>query len=342
MPGLFRKNGAYWIDFHDADGVRHRRKAAASKRVALEVLNHTLDQVAHQEIGILDTSMSFAAFSKEWERRVLPKIGANTATRWHGIVVNHLRPFFNGTLKAISLARVEDYIAKRLEENATKATINRELSCLRHMMKRALAWKNLTRNPIAEWRPMKEAPGRTRFASEEEIDRLIDACAESRSPYLRPFVILALNGGLRRGEILSLTRAQIDWHNCTATIAQTKNSEQGHVPLNETAMAALRLLPIRIDGRLFPFKDGHTVSRAFRRACNRANVSDFRLHDCRHTFASYHALAGTQQRGLQALLRHWDTRMTMRYSHLTDVYLRQAVDAVNLGADKPATANVNT
>ncbi|MBV8056675.1 MAG: tyrosine-type recombinase/integrase, partial [Deltaproteobacteria bacterium] len=58
---------------------------------------------------------------------------------------------------------------------------------------------------------------------------------------------------------------------------------------------------------------------------------DCRLHDLRHTFASYQAMNGIQGRGLQALLGHKDNRMTMRYSHLSDAYLKAAVNAVNLG-----------
>ncbi len=67
---------------------------------------------------------------------------------------------------------------------------------------------------------------------------------------------------------------------------------------------------------------------------------NFRLHDLRHCFASAHAMAGSQQRSLQALLRHRDTRMTMRYSHLTDGFLRESVDRVNIGG-KPAYPRPN-
>lgn len=335
MATLFKKNGRWWIDYRDAEGVRVRKPAAATARVAQEVLNHALDKVAREEIGIIDSKMPFAKFAEEWSHRVLKTVAVSTAVRWQGIIDNHLLLFFKGNLKSITMARVDDYVAARLEAKATPATVNREMGCLRHMMRRAVTWKHLVHNPIAEWRPLKEAPGRTRFASLEEIEQSLAACDESRSRYLKPFVLVSLNTGMRRGEILSLTRASIDWSspNPIATIAKTKNGDEGKVQLNETAMAALRSLPVRIDGKLFPFRDGGAVSRAFRRACKRAGISNFRLHDLRHAFASYHA-PKTQQRGLQALLRHKDTRMTMRYSHLTDSYLREAVDAVNLGGAK--------
>jgi len=65
-------------------------------------------------------------------------------------------------------------------------------------------------------------------------------------------------------------------------------------------------------------------------ATHRVGLDNFHLHDLRHSFGA-HAANGTRQRGVQALLRHKDTRMTARYSHLTDKYLRVALDSVNLG-----------
>ena len=101
---------------------------------------------------------------------------------------------------------------------------------------------------------------------------------------------------------------------------------------NETAFETLRSLPVRIGSEhLFPFGPWQ-ITMAFRRAAKRAGIEDFRLHDLRHTFASYQAMSGVQARGLQALLGHKDNRMTMRYSHLTDAYLKEAVNRVNIGS----------
>ena len=88
--------------------------------------------------------------------------------------------------------------------------------------------------------------------------------------------------------------------------------------------------PPRIDGRLFPLGPNQTTM-LFVRAAKRASLEDCRLHDLRHTFASYQAMAGVAGRGLQVLLGHKDARMTMRYSHLSDAYLKAAVDSVVLG-----------
>jgi integrase len=195
----------------------------------------------------------------------------------------------------------------------------------------------LGRYPLGTLRPLREPAGRTRFLSPEEIERLLRACLfdDARSElvrgYLRAFVLVALNTGMRRNEILSLTHRCVDWTNRLVTLTETKNGETRHVYLNDAALGALRSLPAKLgDDRFFPFRSWQ-MTMAVRRAAKRAGIEDFRLHDARHTFASYQAMAGIQQRGLQALLGHKDNRMTMRYSHLSDAYLKAAVNAVNLG-----------
>jgi integrase len=115
------------------------------------------------------------------------------------------------------------------------------------------------------------------------------------------------------------------------SLEETKNGAPRHVYLNDAALDAFRSLPARLDtDRLFPFSPNQ-VTMAFRRVVKRAGISDFRFHDLRHTFASHQAMSGVAARGLQALLGHKDARMTMRYSHLSDAYLRNAVNSVVLG-----------
>ncbi len=126
----------------------------------------------------------------------------------------------------------------------------------------------------------------------------------------------------------------MDWQNRAVKLEQTKNGESRHVFLNDEAFQALRGLPMRIDTDvLFPI-DKWQLSKAFRKSCSEAKLEDFRLHDLRHTFASYQAMAGVQARTLQALIGHKDVRMTGRYSHLSDAHLRAAVNAIGLGTSK--------
>jgi integrase len=331
MARVFQRGSNWWIDFVDAEGRRKRKKIGPNQRIAKEILSGVLGNVARRvHLGVIeDSAIPFADFVKEWQRRVAPTLKPRSQERWFGIARKHLKPAFPGALRAINLASVENYVARRIEQGAAPSTVNREIAVLKHMFKRAVQWEYLGRFPLTGLAPLKEAPGRARFLSVEEIDRLLAACGADL--YLRAFTLVALNTGMRRNEVLGLTRKSIDWQNRVALIGETKNGEARRVYLNETAFSALAGLPVRLDGRLFPFGPNQ-VSMAFGRIVKRAGIEDFRLHDLRHSFASYQAMAGIQQRGLQALLGHKDPRMTARYTHLSDAYLRGAVDAVNLGA----------
>jgi len=337
-----RKKGEWWIDFKDSRGIRHRKKVGPSKRVAKEVLDGILGNVARrQHLGVIeDSPISFANFAEEWWKRVAHKLELRTQERWRGILDLHLKPTFSGALRGIAAPDAERYVAARLEQGAAPSTVNREMTVLKHMMRRAVEWEYLSRNPFLDpqgrplsgVRALKEPPGRTRFLTPDEIDRLLDACADA--PYLRAFALVALNSGMRRNEILSLRASSIDWQNRIANLEKTKNGEPAHVPLNDTAVAALRSLPTPLkDAQLFPFKPNQ-VSVAFMRAVRRAGIENFHLHDQRHTFCSYQAMKGAQGRDLQEMLRHKDPRMTMRYAHLSDAHLKQAINAVQLGGGK--------
>ena len=345
MSRIFQreKNGPYWIDFKDASGLRHRRKIGPSKRVAKEVLDGILGQVARRQyLGVVeDSTISFTDFAKIWAGRVRPTLKPRSQERWFGIVEKHLKPAFPAALRTITVADAERYIARRSETGAEPSTINREITVLKHMLRRAVAWEYLSRNQIETIKPLKEGPGRTRFLSLEEIERLLEACtfedarSELARDYIRAFILVALNTGMRRNEILSLSRRSVDWQNRMVTLADTKNGDARHVYLNDAALGALRSVPAKLgDDRFFPFRPWQ-VTMAVRRTVKRAGIDDFKLHDTRHTFASYQAMAGVQARGLQALLGHRDGRMTTRYSHLSDAYLKAAVNAVVLGQPSP-------
>src|SRR5208282_3814736 len=369
-----REKGEWWIDFKAARGIRRRRKIGPSKRVAKEVLDGLLGNVARRvHLGVIEESaVSFADFAKIWRERVTPILKPRSRERWFGILDKYLVPAFPGTLRAITTADAEAYLrqrrtpekcprcdgtgkvstGRRYEREAvacprckgakeiapSPSTLNRETTVLKHMMRRAVVWEFLSRNPfldsqggvLAGLKALREPTGRTRFLSLDEIDRLLAACEASESAYLKPLAVVAMNTGMRRNEILSLTRKSIDWRNRAALLSETKNGDARHVHLNDAALEALKALPPRIDGRLFPLGPNQTTM-LFVRAAKRASLEDCRLHDLRHTFASYQAMAGVAGRGLQVLLGHKDARMTMRYSHLSDAYLKAAVDGVVLG-----------
>jgi integrase len=120
---------------------------------------------------------------------------------------------------------------------------------------------------------------------------------------------------------------------------RTKNGERREVPINATLRAALQGLTRRLDVP-YVFHDPLTgrryrdVKRSFRSACRRAGIKDFRLHDCRHTFASHLVMAGADLTTVKELLGHKTLAMTLRYSHLTSSHKMRAVDLLDLALNE--------
>ena len=120
----------------------------------------------------------------------------------------------------------------RLGRPVTPSTVNRELAILRHMLRLAEEWGYITKVP--KIRLSKEPEGRLRFLGEDEIERLLVASEDkrSKSPYLRLIVTMALNTGMRKGEILGLTWARVDLSRGVLLLEHTKSGRRREVPMN--------------------------------------------------------------------------------------------------------------
>jgi integrase len=122
----------------------------------------------------------------------------------------------------------------------------------------------------------------------------------------------------------------LDFRRRTITLTHTKNNERRVIPMNDTVATALKAWPrsVGIDAA-FPRLHGPMATRAFWRACRKADVPNLRLHDLRHTFASYLAMGGFNLRTIQQPLGHRDLRMTSRSAHLSADHPQQAVNSLD-------------
>ena len=204
---------------------------------------------------------------------------------------------------------------------------------LKHMCVKAGEWNYLKANPLKSVKFLKEPLGRLRYLTREEMDALIAACA----PHLRPIVVMGLNTGMRRSEILGLTWADIDFATRSITLRRTKSNRLRVIPINQTLYEELqRLLRHLHSPYVFcndkgkPFSE---VRHAFQTACRRSGITNFRFHDLRHTFASHLVMNGVNLRAAQHLLGHQDIRMTLRYSHLSQEHLQSAVGTLDRGGE---------
>ena len=186
-----------------------------------------------------------------------------------------------------------------------------------------------------------EPEGRLRWISREEATRLIQASSVyARTPYLRCFIRLALNTGCRRGELLGLEWSRVDFSRRLFFLEgrHTKTGVRRTIPLNDDAFAAL----IELRGwhaDTWPDSPwvftstagGHVrwLKTAFRNSCNRAGITDFRIHDLRHTCASWLVMAGVDLYVVRDLLGHASVTTTERYAHLAPAKVAAAVALLN-------------
>ena len=116
-------------------------------------------------------------------------------------------PFFgSASLNKITVQQVDDHRSLRAAGDVGAATINKEVQLLKHIVKKAVEWGKIRTNQIANVKPLKTPPGRVRYLQPEQIPKI----DEGLSPWLRPIVLVDMNTGLRRGEILGLQKRNID------------------------------------------------------------------------------------------------------------------------------------
>ncbi len=211
----------------------------------------------------------------------------------------------------------------------TGATVNRYLaalsSCLSYGVK-VMGW--LERNPMEKVRRPPESKGRVRFLSDDERERLLDACRPHADLYLA--VVLSLTTGARQAEIMGLRWGQVDFIRQVITLSETKNGDRRALPLVGEAFMLLRergRVRTLGDDRIFPptarakKSDSLNLRDTWAKAVKAAGIENFHWHDLRHTAASYLAMSGVSLVEIAKVLGHRTLAMVARYSHLSDGHI---------------------
>ena len=226
---------------------------------------------------------------------------------------------------------------KSLSENRTRSTANRYMSSLSHVLTIAVKeWGWLETNPMRKISKLPEPRGRTRFLTDMERTRLLEACKDSSNSLLYPAVVLAISTGARRGEIMSLTWDQVDFEREVIILHETKNNQRRVLPLKGHALQVLQEhnKTQNNDYRLvFPGERNPNLpcdlNRQFKNALRKADIDDFRWHDLRHSTASYLAMNGTSLAAIAEILGHKTLSMVKRYAHLSEPYTANEIESMN-------------
>ena len=255
-----------------------------------------------------------------------------------------LPAFGDRKLTQIRREMIETWYAERLGE-VSATTANKELTRLKHLLARAADWGYLRDDPARRIKRAKESPGRIRYLSPEERDLLLNgkditvtstdgrtwAARRQPNPVLRLYILVALQTGARRSELVRLTWAGVDMRARTITFTKTKNRHARSVPMTETLHAALAALPrpLSPEAPVLPERNPKVITRAFARLVKDLGIPSLTFHDLRHDVASVLTAKGVSQRAVMEILGHRDARMTTKYQHLAPGHLREAMRALD-------------
>lgn len=325
---VYERLGRWYVDF-SYNGKRYRKSAGWTKREALLKLGKIVERLKEETASVVPVSAprTFSEYATEYLALSKAEKAPSTFHRESCKMRFLVKIFAERQLDAITAVDIEQHKQARLTK-AKPATVNRELALLKHMFTKMVDWGYVRENPAKRVKLLKEPPGRIRYLSHEERRLLLEEC----EVMLKAVVLTALETGMRKGELQNLTWKDVDLERRTITVVKTKNNESRVLPISDTLLLTLQKLYIDRRSRCVFAKDDGTPygnwRSPFERALKRAGIEDFRFHDLRHTFASYLVMAGVDIRTVQVLMGHKTIQMTMRYSHLSQAHLLDAVNRV--------------
>jgi integrase len=287
-----------------------------------------------------------------WAQAHRPRTAGGTLDR----IKLHFEGWYGRTLASLTVDDVERWRLKRINEGITPATIRRDLDTLSSVLTRAVKLAKLPDNVVRRVeRPRIDRTPKVRYLDAAEEKRLRDALRErdaemqearasanrwrkerKQDPlpdlphygdHLTPAVLLSMNTGMRRGELLALRWASVDVKGKQLTIegSTAKSQQTRHIPLNAEALEVLKKWKEQApEGeRVIAVDTGFKT--AFSALLERAKITKFRWHDLRHHFASRLVQAGVPLNTVRELLGHSSMAMTLRYAHLAPDQKREAV-----------------
>lgn len=247
-------------------------------------------------------------------------------------------------INSLTTEQLDLWVAGQRTKNYKPGTINKHISYLTRILNMARTWGILTtqkeKSSVSKKMPMGDL--KQRFLTEAEVKTALDSCVLENHPYLQSFIMLLILTGARSSEARlakwgDFNKAEKIW-----IVPVSKNGRSRRIVLSDAALGTLDR--IRDIGLRLGFKPGPSTHifinprskkpygsfhLAWDRARKRAGLPDARIHDLRHTFASFLINRGATIYEVQKLLGHYHISMTERYAHLLPDTLSQRVQLVS-------------
>ena len=221
------QRGGIWISDFKIDGIRHKKSwGSVSKTFAKEKEAKYKTEIREGKHDLKSRNMLFEILSEKYLEYARLNKKPKSAKR-NETSITMLWPHFQGkTLGSIDPFMLERYKKDRKEKGTTPGTINRDIDCIKNMMKKVVEWRFLSQNPFRDVKRLREKSERMWILAPEEEKKLLEACEKSpqrkKAKYLRDLVLFALNSGMREAEIFNVRKDQVDLRNNFILVTETK------------------------------------------------------------------------------------------------------------------------
>lgn len=337
--GLFKRKKIWWMNFTYQGRQIRKSTGTSDRQLADAILSKVKVKIVEGQYfdRLEEQERTFKEMMERYVQERAVEVSGHSSRRARYILAHLLPVFGTKTLAEVSVKDIAAYKGMRQQEEAKPATIVKEMALMKAAFNVAIReWEWCRDNPVCRVTFGRINNARVRYLDDVTFERVVQACPS----WLQPIVVVARYTGMRRENLVTLQWQQVDLERKLITLDHTKNGDRLGVPLCDPVVKVLqeaRRTRGKPFGQVFGPITGDAVGIAFRRACQRIEIADFRFHDLRHTFASSLVQRGVDLYRVQRLLGHRDGRMTQRYAHLAPDNLRDAVQVFNADYHKFST-----
>lgn len=325
---LYKRNETWWVSFTHK-GQRIQRSTGTTNKIAAQEY-HDKFKAELWSVTKLENKPVYS-----WRDAVMRWLRENNAKRSIETDKVHLR-WLDTHLKTFHLHEInrdvlEEVALKKETENVSLTTVNRVMEVVRAILTKAnKEWEWIDKVPVVRMHQIEK--NRVRWLTVEEANQLL----KELPSHLKDMAAFSLATGLRASNVTGLHWQDIDMEKCHAWIHpdQAKTKKAIPVPLNNDAMNILKTRLGNHPQLVFTYQGKRIQkcsTRAWTNALSRAGIENFRWHDLRHTWASWHIQNGTSLQELQQLGGWSSFEMVLRYAHLSGDHLRKAANRICTG-----------
>jgi integrase len=321
MASIYKRNGKWRIEIRKK-GSKGIHKSFIVKDEAIRFARETevkIEQGLYQDLTLAKTTKLKDVLAQYRDRVSVNKKGYDQERYKINKIIRS--DIADKTLSQLTPLVLFEYIEQQ-KKLYTASTINKSITIINLALNFAERFLgiSLNKNPLKFIKRLKESNFIGKVIEPHEEDLLLKYAEFSKLYWLKTAIILGIDCGLRRGEILKLKAEDINFNNSTAILRDTKNGETREIGLSQRALQEMRRLPVSIDGKLFPCRRPDTFNFYYNQLKRRSGVKK-RFHDTRHTFASRSTTSGWSITEIAAQGGWKQLQVLKRYTHIKAEYL---------------------